>query len=330
METPTKERFAAALAPHDLRGHRHARRPARRAGGVDLPRASASRPTQKLGSGHREPEVQLRRVTAQADRRHRRDDREAARAAAGSRARARAPGRARLDEFQEVVKLDRAFPNLMRSVFQTQPEVGHVYLGSTSTLSTRSSTTGTSPSGEAPRGSSSGGSPREEFAPFVRRRFEQTDKGITRQGPRPGSLDATVGHPYGTQQLAYMTWELVPEGTMGREEDVVAALEKVLLGEHNHFAKIWDDATEHQRLLLLALAEEPSGLYGIEYQDAPRARVQHARAAGSDDAREGGDRRPERGRRLLRSSSRSSPTGCSRSRPTLVLARELRAARPPR
>src|SRR6266545_3851747 len=35
-----------------------------------------------------------------------------------------------LDEFQEVVKLDRAFPNLMRAVFQTQPEVGHVYLGS--------------------------------------------------------------------------------------------------------------------------------------------------------------------------------------------------------
>lgn len=35
-----------------------------------------------------------------------------------------------LDEFQEVVKLDKAFPNLMRSVFQAQPEVGHVYLGS--------------------------------------------------------------------------------------------------------------------------------------------------------------------------------------------------------
>ncbi|MGH2886909.1 MAG: AAA family ATPase, partial [Solirubrobacteraceae bacterium] len=34
------------------------------------------------------------------------------------------------DEFQEVVSLDPKFPNLMRAVFQTQPEVGHVYLGS--------------------------------------------------------------------------------------------------------------------------------------------------------------------------------------------------------
>src|SRR5581483_10185880 len=34
------------------------------------------------------------------------------------------------DEFQEVVSLDKQLPNLMRSVFQTQPDVAHVYLGS--------------------------------------------------------------------------------------------------------------------------------------------------------------------------------------------------------
>ena len=34
------------------------------------------------------------------------------------------------DEFQEVLKLDQQFPNLMRAVFQTQPEVAHIYLGS--------------------------------------------------------------------------------------------------------------------------------------------------------------------------------------------------------
>lgn len=35
-----------------------------------------------------------------------------------------------LDEFQEIVELDPKLPNLMRAVFQTQPEVGHIYLGS--------------------------------------------------------------------------------------------------------------------------------------------------------------------------------------------------------
>ena len=35
-----------------------------------------------------------------------------------------------IDEFQEIVAIDPALPKLMRSVFQRQPEVAHVYLGS--------------------------------------------------------------------------------------------------------------------------------------------------------------------------------------------------------
>jgi hypothetical protein len=34
------------------------------------------------------------------------------------------------DEFQEIVEIDRHLPRLLRAVFQAQPEVGHVYLGS--------------------------------------------------------------------------------------------------------------------------------------------------------------------------------------------------------
>ena len=34
------------------------------------------------------------------------------------------------DEFQEILALDKQYPNLMRAVFQAQPEVSHVYLGS--------------------------------------------------------------------------------------------------------------------------------------------------------------------------------------------------------
>src|SRR3954454_11180448 len=34
------------------------------------------------------------------------------------------------DEFQEVLELDPGLPSLMRAVFQAQPEIAHVYLGS--------------------------------------------------------------------------------------------------------------------------------------------------------------------------------------------------------
>jgi uncharacterized protein len=35
-----------------------------------------------------------------------------------------------LDEFQEIVDIDPSLPKLMRTVFEQQPEVAHVYLGS--------------------------------------------------------------------------------------------------------------------------------------------------------------------------------------------------------
>ena len=34
------------------------------------------------------------------------------------------------DEFQEIVDIDPHLPKLMRAIFQRQPEVAHVYLGS--------------------------------------------------------------------------------------------------------------------------------------------------------------------------------------------------------
>ena len=41
-----------------------------------------------------------------------------------------------------------------------------------------------------------------------------------------------------------------------------------LRSEHNHFAKLWDDAPRAQRLVLLALADEPTrSLYAAEYAE---------------------------------------------------------------
>ena len=53
------------------------------------------------------------------------------------------------DEFQEILALDKQFPNLMRAVFQAQPEVSHVYLGSKRHILERIFRTRTSRSGAA-------------------------------------------------------------------------------------------------------------------------------------------------------------------------------------
>ena len=79
------------------------------------------------------------------------------------------------------------------------------------------------------------------------------------------------GHPYGTQELAYFVWELVPPGGEATVLDIEEALIRVLRSEHNHFARLWDDASPPQRLLMLALADEPARSIYSPLPQPPRA-----------------------------------------------------------
>ncbi len=171
------------------------------------------------------------------------------------------------DEFQEIVTLDSHYPNLMRAVFQGQPEVAHVYLGSKRHVLERIFDDENEPFWRSAKRLEIGTIAPREFGRFLRRRFEETEKGID-DGALERLLAATGGHPYGTQELAYFVWELVPTGHFARLGDVEAALAQVLRSEHNHFAKLWDDAPRAQRLVVLALAKEPTGsLYAADYAE---------------------------------------------------------------
>ena len=171
------------------------------------------------------------------------------------------------DEFQEIVSIDRNFPNLMRSVFQTQPEIGHVYLGSKRHVLERIFNDKNEPFWRSAKQVELGPITPAKFAAFVRKRFEATDKGITPEALER-LLAISAGHPYATQELAYAVWQLVPNGHHAFPDDVDTALDQVLRSEHNHFARIWDEAPAAQRLLLLALADEPAqAVYSAGYRD---------------------------------------------------------------
>jgi len=169
------------------------------------------------------------------------------------------------DEFQEILALDRRFPNLMRAVFQTQPEVSHVYLGSKRHLLERIFSDRNEPFWRSAKQVEIGTIAAAEFASFIVERFEQSGKTIA-DDALERLLEASGGHPYGTQELAYFVWELVAAGRRAGLAEVEEALTRVLRSEHNHFTQIWEDAPHPQRLLMLALAEEPTpGVYSADY-----------------------------------------------------------------
>lgn len=162
------------------------------------------------------------------------------------------------DEFQEIMDIDPRLPMLMRAIFQRQPEVAHVYLGSKRSMMERLFNDPNEPFWRSAKTIELGPIDPEEFRPFIRARFDATDRGIDEEVV-DGVLAITQGHPYGTQELCYFLWEEVSEGWAARGEQLEAALTNVLRSENAHFTRIWSKAVPNHRLILQALAQEPFG-----------------------------------------------------------------------
>jgi len=177
------------------------------------------------------------------------------------------------DEFQEVTEIDPRLPALMRAVFQEQPHVAHVYAGSRRDMMHRLFTDANEPFFRSAKVMELGRIEPALFAAFVEEQFERTDRSLA-DGVAARLVAITRGHPYGTQELAYALWELVPEGFSASPDDLARAIEAVVRSENAHFTLAWDGASRTQRLVLQALAAEPGRVYGADYRarhDLPAA-----------------------------------------------------------
>ncbi|MGO9763260.1 MAG: AAA family ATPase [Solirubrobacteraceae bacterium] len=162
------------------------------------------------------------------------------------------------DEFQEVVDIDPGLPKLMRSVFQEQPEVAHVYLGSRRHMMERIFNDENEPFWRSAKQLELGSIPPELFERYASRQFSSTGKELD-VGARRRALELTGGHPYATQELLYFLWEQTPPGELADCERLQLALDAVLRSEHAHFSLLWSRAASAQRRVLQALSVEQPG-----------------------------------------------------------------------
>ncbi len=170
------------------------------------------------------------------------------------------------DEFQEIVDIDPQLINLMRSVFQEQPEISHVFLGSRRHMMERIFNDENEPFWRSAKQMELGPIDPAVFARFAQRRFEQTGKRL-RTGAAAEALRITRGHPYATQELLYALWELTEPDTAADVELVPRALEQALRSEHAHLSLLWERSSATQRLVLQALAaEQPARPLSSDYQ----------------------------------------------------------------
>jgi uncharacterized protein len=170
------------------------------------------------------------------------------------------------DEFQEVMDIDPRLPRLMRAVFQQQPEVAHVYLGSKRHMLRRLFSDENEPFWRSAKQMELGVIEAAAFAPFIARQFERTGRFIS-DAAVGAILEVTGGHPYATQELCYFAWQEVALEERAEPADIDAALGKVLRSEHAHFSLLWERASAVQRLLLAELAREPGRPLSGDYRN---------------------------------------------------------------
>ena len=170
-----------------------------------------------------------------------------------------------LDEFQEIVDIDPELPKLMRSVFETQPEVAHIYLGSKRHMLERIFNDENEPFWRSAKQMELGVIDPPLFRGYIQTQFERTGRRVE-PGVIDRVLDATHGHPYATQELCYFVWGETPERATAGGDEYAVALEKLLRAEHAHFGLVWEKAARAQRLVLHALAREPGRPLAGEYR----------------------------------------------------------------
>ena len=171
-----------------------------------------------------------------------------------------------LDEFQEVVDIDPGLLKLMRSVFQEQPDVAHIYLGSKRHMMRRIFNDENEPFWRSAKQTELDVIEPDLFAPYALARFKKTGKALD-PDTCARALELTGGHPYATQELLYFLWQATPAKGTADPSTLDDAVEATLRSEHSHFTLIWDGVSAAQKRVLQALAQEQPGRpLGSDYQ----------------------------------------------------------------
>jgi hypothetical protein len=165
-------------------------------------------------------------------------------------------------------------------VFQQQPEVAHLYLGSRRHVMERIFNDENEPFWRSAKAVELGTIEPEPFAAFLATRFRQSGKKIEASA-LDELLARTGGHPYATQELAYYLWEQAPTTKSASGGELEAALGAVVRAEHAHFSLLWQDASAVQKLVLVALSrEQPARPFRAAYRQQhglpPATNVQRA------------------------------------------------------
>lgn len=99
----------------------------------------------------------------------------------------------------------------------------------------------------------------EDVAGYVAKRFAATRRDVG--GALEPLLATAQGHPQRTMLLAHCLWDMTPAGESATEDTWVHAFDRAMSDIQDELRAVWSGLSVGQRRVLVAVAENTSGLY---------------------------------------------------------------------
>jgi hypothetical protein len=158
------------------------------------------------------------------------------------------------DEFQQILQYDDDLTERqLRSSIQHHDKVSYLFLGSRKHLLQDMFLRQDRPLYRAAAHYPLGPIATEHWRPFIASRFRKADKKIDAR--QIANLCArTEGHPFYTQHLCHLLWEMTEPKTTVDELGIERALSELLQRESHAYITLWETLTKNERRLLRGLA----------------------------------------------------------------------------
>jgi uncharacterized protein len=171
------------------------------------------------------------------------------------------------DEFQQIMEYENdTVERRLRSIIQRHQDVAYIFLGSRKHLIQNLFTNSSRPLYRAATHFPLLPIAAQHWTPFISGRFNSANKFISK--PLIASIcEKTEGHPFYTQHLCHLIWELTDPNTSVTASTIETAVQRLLDRESYAFTTLFEGLTANQKRLLEAIAREgeQEKLYSAEF-----------------------------------------------------------------
>ena len=179
-----------------------------------------------------------------------------------------------VDEFQDIFRIDKGLDRILRSIMQDHKHVNYIFAGSSESIIRGIFEDKKSPFYHFAYMMPLKMIPEEEFSQFLEENFSKVTE--DHESISSGILNVTGSHPYYTQQLASVVWDLLSRS--GHSGDIIQkAADEIVQNHDNDYERLWNGFNRTDMKVLIGMSgsklEPLSNEFLIRFNTGPDSTV---------------------------------------------------------